>query len=261
MESSQRGATVRSAAAGRTPQGQPVGSFSQFGAGSGGVGSAVSSVALERGLGVSLDLVRRSVSSGLRSCLAWIFGHSYVYWGALRADVRRSGRQLGFQPDELQVRWIGVRGMLWGRVLPEFHAFVSLDRCPDIVVFHVGGNDLGVRRSRDVIRDIKLDLLRLMEEFPDLLVVWSEVVARSSWRFARSVDRINKARAKLNKEVGRFVRRQGGFVVRHRELEVASPQFLRSDGVHLNEIGIDLWALGLQDGLETAFRVWRDAHR
>ncbi|XP_044124486.1 uncharacterized protein LOC122919488 [Bufo gargarizans] len=198
---------------------------------------------------------------GAATCLAWIFGHSYVYWGVLRADVRRNGRQLGFSPAELRVRWIGLRGLLWGRVLPEFHANVALDRVPDVVVLHVGGNDLGVRRSRDVIRDIKLDVLRLLAEFPDLIVVWSDVVARRSWRFARSVDRINKARAKLNKEVGRFVRRQGGLVVRHQELEAASAQFLRADGVHLNELGIDMWALGIQEGLELALKVWRDARR
>ncbi|XP_040274498.1 olfactory receptor 1468-like [Bufo bufo] len=85
---------------------------------------------------------------------------------------------------------------------------------------------------------MKLDLLRLWSDVPGVLVVWSEVVARRAWRFARSVDRLNKARAKLNREVGRFVRRHGGIVVRHRELEAASPQFLRSDGVHLNETNL-----------------------
>lgn len=42
----------------------------------------------------------------------------------------------------------------------------------------------------------------------------------------RSVERVNKARAKVNKEVGRFVRQNGGIVVRHRELEGASNEFL-----------------------------------
>ncbi|KAM4012709.1 uncharacterized protein ACNLHF_004581, partial [Anomaloglossus baeobatrachus] len=55
----------------------------------------------------------------------WILGHSYVYWGARRADARWNGRQL--------------------------------DRPPDILVLHAGGNDLGGRPFRILIKDIKHD--------------------------------------------------------------------------------------------------------
>ncbi|XP_069832586.1 uncharacterized protein [Dendropsophus ebraccatus] len=193
--------------------------------------------------------------------LAWIFGHSFVVQGARRADVRSDGRQLRFHKSDLLVRWIGLPGLLWGRVLPELEYFASMDRYPDILVLHVGGNDFGVRRSRDIIRDIKLDLLRLWVMAPETLVVWSDVVAWRTWRFARSVEWINRARAKLNKEVGRFVRRNGGIVVRHRDLEGASPELMDSDGVHLNDVGMDLWMLGLHGGLEMALQVWRDEQR
>ncbi|KAM4026860.1 uncharacterized protein ACNLHF_022729 [Anomaloglossus baeobatrachus] len=70
--------------------------------------------------------------------------------------------------------------MEWGRVVPEFRFHCKVERPPDVLVLHVGGNDLGARASRDLIRD-----------------------------------------------------------------------------VHLNEVGLDLWALGLQDGVERAFGVWR----
>lgn len=36
---------------------------------------------------------------------------------------------------------------------------------------------------------------------PDLLVVWSDIVAKRAWRAARSVERVNKARAKVNNTV------------------------------------------------------------
>lgn len=171
--------------------------------------------------------------------------------------MRPNGRQLGFSRHEACVRWLGVPGLTWGRVLPEVHRFARLDRQPDVLVLHAGGNDLGARSARALIRDIKLDFLRLRTAFPALLVVWSDMVARTSWRMARSVARLNKARIKLNKEVGRFVCRNGGLVVRHLELEVDTWRYLRDDGVHLNAVGIDLWALGLQDGIQRALRVWR----
>lgn len=200
------------------------------------------------------------VFSGAATCLVWIFGHSYVYWGARRADVRKDGRLLGLAGEEGTVRWIGFPGMLWSRVVPEMHKFAGLDRPPDVVVLHVGGNDLGVRCARELIRDIKFDLLRLQSSFPDTIFVWSDMVARTAWRLARSVAGLNRARVKVNKAVAKFFVRNGGLAVRHRELEEETWRFLRSDGVHLNAIGIDLWQLGLQDGVQRAVRVWRATH-
>lgn len=73
---------------------------------------------------------------------------------------------------------------------------------------------------------------------------------------ARSVDRLNKAQIKANKVVARFFSRNGGIVVRHWETEQETGLYLRGDGVHLNVVGIDMWALGFQDGIQHALRVF-----
>lgn len=90
----------------------------------------------------------------------WILGHSYVHWGAKRALVRLEGRQLGSPCSNAVVRWIGVTGMLWSRVLPEIQRYARLDRPSDVLLMHVGGNDLGLRASRELNCDIKWDFLR-----------------------------------------------------------------------------------------------------
>lgn len=71
------------------------------------------------------------------------------------------------------------------------------------------------------------------------------------------MDRINKARIKVNEMVGRFVICNGGLVIRHMELERNTRLYLRSNGVYLSAVGINLWSLGLQDGIQWALRVWR----
>lgn len=76
-----------------------------------------------------------------------------------------------------------------------------------MVVLQAGGNDLGVRAARDLARDIKFDVLRLLRDFPGCIIVWSDIVARKRLRFARSVVQMNKARTKLNREIGKFVAR------------------------------------------------------
>lgn len=190
--------------------------------------------------------------------LVWILWHSYVYWGAKGAEKWRSGRQIGIRREEAVVRWIGVRGLVWSRFLVEYQMYVHFDGHPDILVIHAGGNDIGVRASREIIRDIKLDMLRVMASHSGVVIVWSDIVARTKWRQARLVDRLNKARIKINKAVGKFVKRNGGVVVRHTTLETNTEQYLRPDGVHLNEIGLQWWLYDMKEGIITALQVWRD---
>ncbi|CAN2388375.1 hypothetical protein PRIEUP_LOCUS16321, partial [Pristimantis euphronides] len=192
--------------------------------------------------------------------LVWILGHSYVYWGAQLADRRREGRQLGIGKEVARVRWIGVRGLRWGRILGEIHRFVQLDGRPDVLVLHAGGNDIGNRPCRELARDIKHDILRLWKLYPKLVVVWSEVVRRKIWRNARSVERLDKARIKVNRMVSAFVTRNGGVAVRHRELEEAGESYWRPDGVHLTEVGLAFWLLDIQQGVERAVELWRASH-
>lgn len=58
------------------------------------------------------------------------------------------------------------------------------------------------------------------------------------------------ARIKVNKEVSMFIACNSGAVVRYLELKINIWRYLRGDGVHINAVGIDLWALGLQDGIQ-----------
>lgn len=71
--------------------------------------------------------------------LVWIMGHSFVFWGAGRADVSLNGRQLGVPREVAMVRWTGVPGMLWSGVLPEIHKYARLDRALDVLVLRIGG--------------------------------------------------------------------------------------------------------------------------
>lgn len=75
--------------------------------------------------------------------------------------------------------------------------------------------------------------MQLREKFPGTLLVWSDIVARTTWRWAMSIASINKTRIRVNKVVGKFVVQNGGIVIRHRELEVNVGLYLRKDGVHL----------------------------
>ncbi|XP_066445003.1 myristoylated alanine-rich C-kinase substrate-like [Eleutherodactylus coqui] len=126
-----------------------------------------------------------------RAALVWIMGHSFVYWGGERAKIRPNGRQLRLSRETAVIRWIGVRGMAWFRVLQDVQRLVSLDRPPNILVLHVGGNDLGQRPFRDLGRDIRYDMLRMMQMYRGLIVVWSEMVPRKGEKTAELSSRLS----------------------------------------------------------------------
>ncbi|CAJ0927872.1 unnamed protein product [Ranitomeya imitator] len=158
-----------------------------------------------------------------------------------------------FSRDVAVLRWLGFRGLGWNRVMQEVHNGVRFDRPPDILVLHVGGNDLGVHPCRELIRDIKLDLLRLWASFREMSIAWSVFVPWKSWRHARSVDTVNKARIKVNWAVSGFVVRNGGLAVRHFEVERGSDEFLLGDGVHLNAVG----SIQIEGSKDKKQQIWK----
>lgn len=93
---------------------------------------------------------------------------------------------------------------------------------------------------------------RFKSFFQDLILVWSEIIPRVVWSGARNHAAIERARRLINSRVSRWVRSAGGVVVRHRQLEGDNRQLISDDNVHPNDIGLDIFLSGLQDGIERA---------
>ncbi|KAM3931107.1 LOW QUALITY PROTEIN: uncharacterized protein RB166_004615 [Leptodactylus fuscus] len=142
--------------------------------------------------------------------VVWILGHSYVYWVARRAAVRPGGLQLGFQDSEL--KWHGVRGMSWLQMLPQVIEIGRSSQAPVVLLFHMGGNDLGVINLSELILLIRSDVDRFPAFFQDVVIVWLEVVPRARWRDAREPAALERARRLLNLRVSRHVRSRAGVV-------------------------------------------------
>ncbi|KAM3917710.1 uncharacterized protein RB166_016655 [Leptodactylus fuscus] len=194
-----------------------------------------------------------SAGFGRGSPIVCILGHSYISMASKKAELRPGGRSLGFQ--QIQVVWKGVEGLRWSQVLPEV---VRLSRCitsPVILVLHVGGNDLGYVRMSDLMSLIRSDLERIPSFFREAVVVWSEIVSRVNWQGARDHKAMERARRTVNARLSRFVRSKGGVVVRHRELEGDNSQLMKSDGVNLNDAGMEIFLSGLQEGIVEALSL------
>ncbi|KAM3936834.1 uncharacterized protein RB166_001414 [Leptodactylus fuscus] len=188
--------------------------------------------------------------AGLRRPHICFLGHSYVFWAAQRAEVRPGGKSLGFR--EMEVKWRGIRGLKWCQVLPEAISIGQAAPPPVILVIHVGGNDLCVLRVAELITLMRADMERIASYFSEVILVWSEMIPRVTWQGARDAAAVERVRRMVNARLSRFVRSKGWVVVRHRQLEGDNRRLMRADGVHLNEIGLDIFLSGLQDGVEQA---------
>ncbi|OCT78430.1 hypothetical protein XELAEV_18029527mg [Xenopus laevis] len=186
-------------------------------------------------------------------CLqVWILGHSFVRWAEKRAAVRLWGRQLGCPDRLVEVKWFGFPGLLWPGVFDKVVSLSMSEPHPHVLVLHVGGNDMGIMSQRDLVRQMKIDIDKLRSLFVGVVIVWSEMIPRLVWRWAREHSAMERSRRKLNQLLSVFIRRSGGVVVRHKDLERAVPGHYRRDGVHLSNVGLDLFNLGLGDGVERA---------
>ncbi|OCT55780.1 hypothetical protein XELAEV_18004040mg [Xenopus laevis] len=185
--------------------------------------------------------------------MVWLLGHSFISRARRRAAVLKGNAlQLGFPEDRISVKWFGFPGLRWSGVWPALVRLAKVEQRPDILVIHVGGNDLGLVAQRDLVIMMKQDVDRIRSLFPGIILVWSEITPRLVWRFARDIQAIERSRGKVNKLLSIFIRKSGGIVVRHRGLEDKMKGCFSTDGVHLSDIGMALFTVAIAEGIERA---------
>ncbi|OCT55830.1 hypothetical protein XELAEV_18003287mg, partial [Xenopus laevis] len=181
----------------------------------------------------------------------WIVGHSFVCWAEERA-VRRPYTSNLLDPCKSQVFWFGRRGMKWADLWSAIWAARATFPKPDIIIVHLGGNDIGKVKTLDLINFMKRDLTQLRLTFNDVLVVFSEVIQRLVWVQFPYLKPLERVRKKINRALFKFMPLLGGFSFRHTELEDGCPGLYRDDLVHLSGIGLDILNSDFQDMVERA---------
>ncbi|XP_029449774.1 uncharacterized protein LOC115087134 [Rhinatrema bivittatum] len=175
----------------------------------------------------------------------WIMGHSYIYWAHIRTKRKTSSEQMGIPHSKASLFWLGKRGMRWVQLMPCILQYARQLPQPDIIC-HLGGNDLVAVKNIDLIITIKKDLTAIKAIWPAVVLVWSHIIPRLVWRDARSHKSIEKSRRKLNKEVGTWLRAIKGYVIKHDDISLSCSGMYRPDGVHLSDVGVDIFILALQ---------------
>ncbi|XP_053168255.1 uncharacterized protein LOC128352078 [Hemicordylus capensis] len=175
-------------------------------------------------------------------------GHSLVFWAFRRASTTRWGSQLGLG-SKASVYWLGMRGMLWNQLLPALREHLDRFPIPDILVLHLGENDLGRRPGLAILQQASSDLSILRSWMPGVRIIWVNWLQRRVWRGAHSCLSLEKARRKISAAIGKVVLAAGGSVVRQPDIAARFPELFRPDGVHLSEKGCDLYLHNIREVL------------
>uniref|UniRef100_A0ABM5FH18 SGNH hydrolase-type esterase domain-containing protein n=1 Tax=Pogona vitticeps TaxID=103695 RepID=A0ABM5FH18_9SAUR len=174
-----------------------------------------------------------------------IIGHSYVYWAERYAAASHWGSNLGLGA-RATITWKGLRGMQWGQL----GRATAFGHCPpDLLLIHLGGNDLPRLPGKALILDILRDLKRLKTTYPTMRIIWSTIIPRIAWRGSVRTAAVNRARRGVNREVCRGVCNGIGSVIGHHNIQAGGLQMFRSDGVHLSDEGLEVFLEDVRGGL------------
>ncbi|XP_041423511.1 uncharacterized protein LOC121395057 [Xenopus laevis] len=194
-----------------------------------------------------------------KTIAVFIIGHSYIYRAVRRAAKQEYGTNLNLDKQQVKVTWLGLRGAIWHNLLAMLSQMISRWGQPDIVLIHLGGNDIGKEKTIEIIRFIRRDLAQLHFSFPKVLFVWSEMVSRIIWFQSPETKALDRCRKKINSAIAKFAKGLNVFTYRHTDLELTGSGLYRDDSVHLSDIGLDIFNNGLRNAIELAISKWKGA--
>ena len=179
----------------------------------------------------------------------WIIGDSYIHWAERRAWIRHLSNDLGVAAVE-RIKWDGTRGMRWAQLRQRLQHLALFNPAPKVILLHVGGNDLGLTKGVVLRRAIKDDIQSISEMYPNVKLIVSGLVPRMAWpRSEWPVPKVEKVRKYVNNFTRRLVAHAGGMFIQHADITPETPGFYFRDGVHLSDIGTDLFLFNIKEAL------------
>ena len=117
------------------------------------------------------------------------------------------------------------------------------------MIIHLGSNDLGILKGKELIELIRLDVLRLRTLLPNVILVRSEILTRRYWRVANNQVAVENSRKRVNTAAKAIFLNeiQKGFIIRHPNIRVTENVLYRYDGVHLSDAGNSVYLNNIQD--------------
>ena len=151
----------------------------------------------------------------------------------------------------MDIWWQGYSGLRLISTKLKIRTLAKLEDPPRFLLLHVGGNDLGVIKLKTIMSEASSLLNYIHRRLPHTRVIWSQILPRTSWRASQNIKAMNDSRIRLNSHIAKLVlSHYAGYYIKYSTLVENLDYVLCEDGVHLNEIGNQIFLNYLQAGLE-----------
>ena len=137
-------------------------------------------------------------------------------------------------------------------LIPMIEKSLLTQPLPQIFIIQLGSNDLGIVKGKELIELI----LRLRTLYLDLKLIWSEILQRRYWHNANKQVAIETSRKRVNLAIKNIFldEIQKGCIIRHPNITVKEKSLFRYDGVHVSDVGNNIYLNNIQGTLE-AFAI------
>ncbi|XP_077140614.1 uncharacterized protein LOC143805312 isoform X2 [Ranitomeya variabilis] len=166
----------------------------------------------------------------------WIMGDSFVHLAEERATRCSYGTWLGLPRDKCKVFWFGRTGLHWDEMQTLVEKAARQSPSPDILVIHAGAKDLTSTESLDLISKVTGGIRSWLTRWPGLKVIWSQIIQQGDWC---NTNYVAKSRKKVNKGVEKFLKANGGSVVRHEGIDEMIHDY--EEILSSSLLGVDTW--------------------
>ncbi|XP_071173096.1 uncharacterized protein [Mytilus edulis] len=179
----------------------------------------------------------------------WIVGSSLIRNAFVHARSRTGGVNLGLHRIGVKIWWQGYGGMGLKDLESTIKRLMKYEKAPKYLVLHIAGNDLGKTKLGFLRNEIKATLEKVQSYLPNSSIVWSQILPRTNWRHSKSQDSMMACRIRINSAIASFVLKNGRHYIKYPDI-LPNSIFLKEDGVHLTDLGNDIFLNNLQGALE-----------
>ncbi|KAJ7327241.1 hypothetical protein JRQ81_017000, partial [Phrynocephalus forsythii] len=139
--------------------------------------------------------------------------------------------------------------MQWGDLLPGLWSLFCHHGPPHGLLIQLGENDITLLQVIDLKKDMEALLQVMHSSYPNVTLLWSQVLQRRCCWWVRHPGKIKMVRRKLDKAVGHLVTSFGGFWIKYPNITLTDQDMYWTDGVHLSEKGNTQWVMDIRKAI------------
>ncbi|CAC5361891.1 unnamed protein product [Mytilus coruscus] len=120
--------------------------------------------------------------------------------------------------------------MVTSQLRRQIRIMLKYEDPPKFLVIHVGANDSGNVKTKDLGENLIQAMTFISKDLPDTKIVWSQMLPRLKWRNSNDSKAMEKCRYRVNNAVANYILESGGYYIRYPDISRTENMY-KSDGL------------------------------